>query len=79
MTGPHDSILGRRVDRVLETTISFQPTHFDVAEGDVRMSATLVEADEATGRATAIQRLCIREDDVRSWQESAPAKTPPLI
>jgi metallophosphoesterase (TIGR00282 family) len=79
MTGPHDSILGRRVDRVLETTISFQPTHFDVAEGDVRISATLVEADEATGRATAIRRLCIREDDVRSWQASEPAKTPPLM
>jgi metallophosphoesterase (TIGR00282 family) len=79
MTGPHDSILGRRVDRVLETTISFQPTHFDVAEGDVRISATLVEADEATGRATAIERLSIREEDVRDWQASEPAKTPPLM
>ncbi len=31
MTGPHDSILGRRVDRVLEATLTFNPTHFDVA------------------------------------------------
>src|SRR5262245_39728565 len=35
MTGPYDSILGRRIDRVMETTITFMPTAFDVAEGDV--------------------------------------------
>jgi metallophosphoesterase (TIGR00282 family) len=59
MTGPHDSILGRRVDRVLEATLSFTPTHFDVALGDVRMNSTLVDVDPDTGRATAIQRLPI--------------------
>src|SRR5947208_66813 len=33
MTGPHASILGRRIDRVLETTLTFQPTQFEVAVG----------------------------------------------
>ena len=33
MTGPHESILGRRIDRVLQTTRSFSPTPFDVASG----------------------------------------------
>jgi metallophosphoesterase (TIGR00282 family) len=79
MTGPHESILGRRIDRVMETTITFQPTRFDVAEGDVRISATLVEADEATGRATAIRRICIRESEVRDWQAAQPAPQPPLM
>ena len=37
MTGPFDSILGRRIDRVLETTLTGQPTEFDVATGDVRL------------------------------------------
>src|SRR5262249_28609006 len=31
MTGPYDSILGRRVDRVLTTAVTFVPTMFDVA------------------------------------------------
>ncbi len=57
MTGPHDSIIGRRIDRVLTTTISFRPTEFDVAEGDVRMCGAVVDIDPQTGRGTAIQRI----------------------
>ena len=29
MTGPYESILGRRIDRVLQTTQTFAPTPFD--------------------------------------------------
>jgi calcineurin-like phosphoesterase len=61
MTGPHLSILGRRIDRVLETTVTFQPTQFDVADGDVRLCGTIVDADPFTGRATAIRRLVVTE------------------
>ena len=64
MTGPHLSILGRRIDRVTETTITFQPTQFDVATEDVRLCGTIVEADSATGKATAIRRLVVRESEV---------------
>jgi metallophosphoesterase (TIGR00282 family) len=64
MTGPHDSILGRRTDRVLETTLTFRPTAFDVAKGDVRLCGTVVDADPATGKATAIRRLVVRESDI---------------
>ena len=63
MTGPHDSILGRRTDRVLETTRSFRPTHFEVAKGDVRLNGSIVDVDPATGRATGIRRLVIGEAD----------------
>ncbi|HMO87004.1 MAG TPA: TIGR00282 family metallophosphoesterase, partial [Lacipirellulaceae bacterium] len=59
MTGPFDSILGRRIDRVLETRLTANPTQFDVAEGDVRLCGTIVEIDAATGRATAIERVCV--------------------
>src|SRR5262249_36740927 len=52
MTGPYDSILGRRIDRVMTTTITFLPTPFDVAEGDLRLGGAIVEIDSATGRAT---------------------------
>lgn len=61
MTGPFDSILGRRYDRVLETTRTFNPTHFEVATGDVRLSGSIVDVDPASGRALGIRRLCVDE------------------
>jgi 2',3'-cyclic-nucleotide 2'-phosphodiesterase len=61
MTGPHDSILGRRIDRVMETTRTFRPTHYDVATADVRLGGSIVDVDPQTGRATAIRRICIDE------------------
>src|SRR5215211_3585608 len=79
MTGPHDSILGRRVDRVLETTLTFQPTQFDVATGDVRLCGTIVEADAASGRAIAIRRLVVREAEIEELTIPPPHATVPLL
>ncbi len=77
MTGPHASILGRRIDRVMETTLTFQPTQFEVAVGDVRLCGTIVEADPATGLATAIRRLVVKEDEVEELATPpAPAAIP---
>jgi metallophosphoesterase (TIGR00282 family) len=57
MTGPYASILGRKVDRVLGTAVSFIPAPFEVATDDVRLGGALVDVDPATGRATRIERL----------------------
>jgi 2',3'-cyclic-nucleotide 2'-phosphodiesterase len=57
MSGPYDSILGRRIDRVLHTTTTFVPTAFDVAEGDPRLAGAIVDCDPATGKSTSIRRL----------------------
>jgi metallophosphoesterase (TIGR00282 family) len=65
MTGPYDSILGRRIDRVLTTTVTFVPTAFDVATGDVRLAGSIVEVDESTGRATGIRRVMLDDKAVR--------------
>ena len=54
---------GRRVDRVLETTLTFRPTHFHVANGDVRISATLVDVDADSGHATSIRRIVVDESN----------------
>jgi hypothetical protein len=71
MTGPQESILGRQIDRVLRTTMTFYPTHFDVAAGDVRLCGTVVDVDPETGRATGIERICVREDEFAGGAESA--------
>jgi metallophosphoesterase (TIGR00282 family) len=70
MTGPFDSILGRRVDRVLESTLTFNPTHFEVATDDVRLLGTIVDVDPTTGRATAIERVCVTQAEVDAQTRS---------
>jgi len=64
MTGPFESILGRRIDRVTEAVRTFRPTEFEVATKDVRLQGSIVEIDPATGRATGIERLTVRGDEV---------------
>jgi metallophosphoesterase (TIGR00282 family) len=66
MTGPYDSILGRRYDRVLAATLTNVPHYFDVAHGDPRLSGALVEVDTTTGRAIAIKRVMLNSEDVKT-------------
>jgi 2',3'-cyclic-nucleotide 2'-phosphodiesterase len=63
MTGPHHSIIGRKIERVLETTITFRPTQFQVATHDVRLNGTIVDVNPATGKAVRIARLQVMDDD----------------
>jgi calcineurin-like phosphoesterase len=56
---------------VMETTITFMPTAFDVAENDVRICGAIVDVDAATGRATAIKRVTY---DERTIEQLAPAR-----
>jgi metallophosphoesterase (TIGR00282 family) len=65
MTGPYDSILGRRYDRVLGATLTNVPAHFDVATADPRLCGALVEIDPRTGRARAIERVEIDQAEAQ--------------
>lgn len=73
MTGPHESILGRRIDRVLGTTLTFNPSPFDVATGDVRLNGAIVDVDAATGRATGICRLSVTMAEAERLSDGAPS------
>ncbi|MBV9126401.1 MAG: YmdB family metallophosphoesterase [Planctomycetes bacterium] len=73
MTGPYDSILGRRADRILFTSISAVPTAFDVATDDPRLAGAVVEIDPATGQATAIRRLMVDERELARLEDSPEA------
>jgi metallophosphoesterase (TIGR00282 family) len=77
MTGPYDSILGRRIDRVLKTAITFLPTPFDVAEGDVRLGGAIVDIDGTTGRAMAIRRVMIDEPMPVAPRDESPSPAGP--
>jgi hypothetical protein len=57
MSGPRDSVLGRRKDNVIKSLITNMPHPYDVAEGDPWLHGAIVTVDETTGRAAAIQRV----------------------
>jgi hypothetical protein len=61
MTGPHDGILGREYEHVLETTLTMRHKSLHVASGDVRLNGAIVDIDELSGRATAIRRFHLNE------------------
>jgi metallophosphoesterase (TIGR00282 family) len=61
MTGPHDSVLGRRKDRVLKAMLTNIHTPFDVATGDVRLCGAVMNIDSETGQALGIERICIHD------------------
>jgi metallophosphoesterase (TIGR00282 family) len=62
MTGPHNGVIGMEKTAILRKFLEGMPTRFDVATGDVQMNTVLIEIDEATGRALAIERLRFRAD-----------------
>jgi calcineurin-like phosphoesterase len=57
MTGPYDSVIGMEKRTVIEKFLNQTPARFEVARGDVRLSAVLIEADDASGRALSIRRV----------------------
>lgn len=71
MSGPYDSVLGRRKDRVLQYMTTAMPAPFDVADGDPRLCGVFIETDDATGRATRCERVEFAAD-----MESPPFSQP---
>jgi metallophosphoesterase (TIGR00282 family) len=65
MTGPHDSIIGTEVRAALARFLTGLPSRFEPASGNPRLHALLVTADEGTGRAVAVDRLSLSEEDVK--------------
>jgi len=57
MTGPYDSVIGRRVEDVLTRFLSSIPVRFQVAQGNIQLHGALVEIDEVTGKARSILRI----------------------
>ena len=57
MTGPYDSVIGRRVDQILERFLSNIPNRSEVAEGNIQLRGLLVEVNPTTGKATAVERI----------------------
>jgi len=57
MTGPCDSVIGRRIEDVLERFITSIPTRFEVAKENIQLQGVVVDIDEQTGKASSIVRI----------------------
>lgn len=57
MTGPYDSVIGRRKEQILSRFLTQMPVRFEMAEGDIQLHGAIVDIDEATGRARSIKRV----------------------
>jgi len=57
MTGPYDSVIGRRKEEVLARFITHMPMRFETAEGDIQLHGAIVDVDEMTGKARSIVRV----------------------
>ncbi|MEK7450155.1 MAG: TIGR00282 family metallophosphoesterase, partial [Planctomycetota bacterium] len=60
MTGPYESVLGRKIDRVLSSFLTQMPNEFEVAENDVRIGGVIAAVNSETGRALSIKRIMVK-------------------
>jgi metallophosphoesterase (TIGR00282 family) len=72
MTGPHHSILGRRIDRVVEALSTGIPQLFEVAKEGLRINGVIVQVDPATGRATGIERINLPAEEAAGTESIEP-------
>lgn len=56
-TGPHESVLGRRIEPVIKRFTTLLPQRFDVATGRILIQGALINIDEQSGRAVGITRV----------------------
>ena len=74
MTGPYDSVLGRRKDRVVKYMTTNMPQSFDVATSDVRLCGALAEIDPETGRALSVERIEVQGENADHPYDADDAK-----
>lgn len=57
MTGPFDSVIGRKKEQIIERFLTQMPARFEMADSDVRINGAIVDVDTDTGRALSIKRV----------------------
>ena len=56
-TGPHESVIGREIEPIIQRFLTSMPQRFEVARDRVLLQGALIEIDEITGRAVRIERV----------------------
>jgi hypothetical protein len=71
MTGPYESVIGRKIENVLFRFERQMHAPFLVASGDVRLAGAVVTVEPSTGRATAIERLMVPVPDAEGTADGS--------
>lgn len=64
MTGAHDGVIGMDREAVIARFTTGVRVRFEPASGDPRLHAVIIEADEESGRATAIQTISLQASEL---------------
>lgn len=62
MTGAYDSIIGMKIESVLNKFLTQLPSRFEVAAGREQLNGAVIDVDPVTGRALAIEAFVISPD-----------------
>jgi hypothetical protein len=57
MTGSFDSVLGREKAAIIERFLTNMPVRFNLAKGDPRIQGVILDIEEKSGKALAIERV----------------------
>ncbi len=57
MSGPIDSVIGRKVEQVLPRFLNHTPMRFEVADKNVQLQGVIIQVDKDSGKAEAIKRV----------------------
>ncbi len=63
MTGPYESVIGMRTDKILKRFLLQTPSAFEVAKRDVRLAGAVIDVDETTGKARGIERVLVPDTE----------------
>jgi hypothetical protein len=61
MTGSFDSVLGRQKEAIIERFLTNMPVRFDLAQEDLRIQGVILDIEEKSGKALAIERVEYKE------------------
>ena len=57
MSGPYDSVIGRKVEQILERFLTQRPVRFEMARDNVQLHGVVLDIDETSGKARSILRI----------------------
>jgi len=65
MTGPQDSVIGRKIDAIVEHFLTGMPKKFELADREVELQGAIVNIDDESGKALSIERVKEKAEDYR--------------
>ena len=67
MTGPIDSVLGVKTELSLRKIREDATVKFELADGPCRIDCVIFTINKATGKALAVKRLSVNENDLKTY------------